>query len=214
MKLRKRALIPLALGAASSLLLATWTARSIVENRSAAFVADHSAELPFCKTAIVLGCSSTLSDGRTNLFFENRIAAAAALYHSGRVRKLIVSGDNSRPDYNEPLEMKKALAQRGVPLENILCDYAGFSTLDSMVRAKEVFGQKQFIVVSQEFHNKRAIFIARSKGIEAYGLNAADVAASHSSKTLLREELARVKSVLDIWILARSPKYLGPKISV
>ncbi len=210
---RKRILLVLASCALSS-LLAVLAARSVVEKSSTQYLSDSASELPFCRTAIVLGCSSTLSNGRTNQFFENRIKKAAALYHSRRVRKLIVSGDNSRPSYNEPAEMKKALIKQGVAAEDIVCDFAGFNTLDSIIRAKEVFGQNQFIVVSQEFHNKRAVFIARSKGIEAYGLNAAEVRRSHSTKTLIREELARVKTVLDIWILNRGPKYLGPKIPV
>ncbi|MDQ8198325.1 ElyC/SanA/YdcF family protein [Pelagicoccus enzymogenes] len=202
----------------SGLLLAgiasTLVARAMIERKAHGHVYNELAKLPFCETAVVLGCSSTLSDGRANAFFQNRIKKAAELYHSSRVRKLIVSGDNSRTHYNEPADMKDALIKNGVPEADIVCDYAGFSTLDSMVRAREVFGQTQFIVVSQEFHNKRAVYIARSKGFEAYGLNAADVSVAHSTKTLLREELARIKSVIDVWILKRNPKFLGPTIKI
>jgi len=110
--------------------------------------------------------------------------------------------------------MKASLMEVGVPSERIYCDYAGFRTLDSVVRAREVFGQTEITVVSQEFHNRRAIFIARHRGLDAIGFNAADVDARDSFKTSCREQLARVNTLLDMFLFSRQPKFLGPKVTL
>jgi SanA protein len=164
--------------------------------------------------AVVLGVSARQANGRANLFFLPRMEAASALFKAGKVKALIVSGDNGSQGYDEPTEMKRVLVQMGVPEEWIVCDYAGFRTLDSVVRAKEVFGQSQMIFVSQRFHNVRAIYLARAFGIEAWGLNAADVPVALSVKTFLREKLACVKAVLDVNVLGTRPKFLGEKVAV
>src|SRR5690606_11301793 len=109
--------------------------------------------------ALVLGTSRMLADGRPNRYYAFRIEAALALFHAGKCEKIVVSGDNGTVTYNEPEDMKADLIAGGVPEERIVCDYAGFRTLDSVVRFKEVFGQTTGIVVSQRFHNERAIFI-------------------------------------------------------
>lgn len=155
-----------------------------------------------------------LPNGRHNLYFLRRIEAAASLYHAGKADHILVSGDNHRPGYNEPEDMKQALIQKGVPPNRIICDYAGFSTLDSIVRANRIFGQQHFTVVSQAFHNRRAIFIGRFFGLDITGFNADDIPRSLSVKTLLREELARVKTLLDLWVLKRKPRYLGTPIQI
>lgn len=170
--------------------------------------------VPAAPVAVVLGTSPRLADGRTNLFFLPRLEAAAALFKAGKVKVLIVSGDNGTHQYDEPTEMKRVLVQLGVPEAKIVCDYAGFRTLDSVVRAKEVFGQPRFILVSQRFHNERAIYLAKAFGIEAWGLNAKDVPVTLSVKTFLREKLACVKAVLDVNVLGTKPKFLGEKVAV
>ncbi len=170
--------------------------------------------VPSALVAVVLGTSARLADGRANLFFLPRMEAAAALFKVGRVKALIVSGDNGTQGYDEPTDMKRVLMQMGVPAEKVVCDYAGFRTLDSVVRAKEVFGQRRVIFVSQRFHNARAIYLARAFGIEAYGMNAKDVPVALSVKTFLREKLACVKAVLDVNVLGTQPKFLGEKVAV
>lgn len=175
---------------------------------------DAVAEVPEAPVAVVLGTSAILADGRANLFFLPRMEAAATLFKAGRVKALIVSGDNGTQGYDEPTDMKLALIKLGVPAEKIVCDYAGFRTLDSVVRAKEVFGQQRVIFVSQRFHNARAIYLARASGIEAYGLDAKDVPVAFSVKTFLREKLACVKAVLDVNVLGKRPKFLGEKVVV
>ena len=106
--------------------------------------------------------------------------------------------------------MKESLAEAGVPAERVVCDYAGFRTLDSVVRAKKVFGLDSFIVVSQKDQVRRAVFTARGFGCNAYGYAAPDVNGRYSIKTTIREQLAKIAAVLDV-ILRRGPKFLGPR---
>lgn len=175
---------------------------------------DEVEGVPSAPVAVVLGTAERLPDGRANLFFLPRMEAAAALFKAGKVKALIVSGDNGTQGYDEPTDMKRVLMQMGVPAEKVVCDYAGFRTLDSVVRAKEVFGQQRMIFVSQRFHNARAIYLARAFGIEAYGMDAKDVPVALSVKTFLREKLACVKAVLDVNVLGTQPKFFGAKVSV
>lgn len=177
------------------------------------FITNDLVKVGNCKTALLLGTSKKLKGGYKNYYFYNRIAATIELYKAGKIKYIIVSGDNSLKEYNEPMDMKKELVKNGIPDSVIYLDYAGFRTLDSVIRAREIFGQDTFIVVSQEFHNQRAVYIARKKGIKAYGYNAKDVDARHGFKTNLREVFARVKVFFDLW-LGKSPKFLGDKIEI
>ena len=117
-------------------------------------VYDRMAEVPHYHAALVLGTSPTGRNGGLNRFFQSRIKACAELYHAGKIDRIIVSGDNRHKSYNEPAAMKSALILKGVPADVIFLDYAGFRTFDSVIRAKEVFGQSSFVVVSQRFHNE------------------------------------------------------------
>ena len=168
-------------------------------------------DVPEQGAGLVLGCAPTLVDGRPNLYFVTRMDAAAELWQAGKVRFLILSGDNSEKYYNEPREMFKALQQRGVPGEKMVLDFAGFRTLDSVVRAKKIFGVSDLVVVSQPFHNERAVAIARHFDYSAVGYNADEVVGMAGTKTWARERLARVKLLLDLFILDKQPKYLGEK---
>jgi SanA protein len=161
----------------------------------------------------VLGCARLAGKYR-NLFFDNRVEAAARLFHAGKVDYLIVSGDNHVRGYDEPKDMKDSLVQVGVPAGRVYCDYAGFRTLDSIVRAREVFGQTKIIVVSQEFHNQRAIFIAQHRGVDAIGFNAPEVDAYISFKTKCLELAARANVLLDLFVLHRAPKFLGARVQL
>ena len=189
--------------------LAVWGCDQWVRAAAAGRCHDRAEAVPPMDVALVLGCSPRIQ-GRPNLFFTHRIEAASALFKTGRVKALLVSGDNGSRQYDEPTAMKAALVAAGVPAERIVCDYAGFRTLDSVVRAREVFGQSRFLVVSQHFHNERAIFLARRLGIEAVGLNAQDVPRRRALTTWLREYLARVQAVLDVTLLDTRPRFAGP----
>ena len=189
-----------------------WGADALVSRAARGRTFGDVASVPECAAALIPGCSERLNDGRSNLYFLHRIRTAAELYRSGKVRYLIVSGDNHIEGYDEPSGMKRALVARGVPADAIYCDYAGFRTLDSVVRAKAIFGQDRIVVVSQKFHNERAIFLARSNGIDAFGLNAPDVGGAAGLRSWLRERLARLKSVLDIYVFHTEPKFYGPPV--
>ena len=178
---------------------------------------SHTAEIKQVthhEVALVLGCSEYLRNGRLNLYFLHRVNAASELYHAGKCHYLIVSGDNNCEDYNEPEALRRALVNRGVPDSRIYSDFAGFRTLDSVVRAKEIFSQDALIVVSQQFHNERAIFIANQRGIKLVGFNAHDVTSSAGIKTAVREKLARFKTTLDLFVTNKEPKFLGTPVAI
>ena len=185
----------------------------IIEKKSEPYIFDYISQIPSCKTALLLGTSKTLKNGYSNLYFSYRIDAAERLYKSGKITYILISGDNSRKDYSEPEDMQAELLKRGIPLERIYLDYAGFRTLDSVLRAKELFGQEKYIIISQKFHNERAVYLARKNGIEAYGYNAQDVNKYYGFKTKVREYFARTKVFLDL-LLDTQPKYGGDKIII
>jgi len=174
---------------------------------------SDAAAIPQREVGLLLGCAQVLADGRQNLFFAYRIEAAAQLFKAQKIKSIIVSGDNHAVGYDEPTDMKNALIAAGVPAERIYCDYAGFRTLDSVVRAQAIFGQTNITVISQRFHNQRAIYIARHRGMDAIGFNAREVNVRNSIRTTLREQFARVKTILDIALGVR-PKFLGPPVEI
>ena len=196
----------------AGIIFMVWANYSIKAN-SNPYTSYHTEDLPEAKTALLLGTSKSLNNGFPNAYFYNRIYAAAELYKSGKIKYIIVSGDNSRKDYNEPEDMQFALMEHGIPQDRIFLDFAGFRTLDSVVRAKEIFGQKKIIIVSQKFHNERAVFLARKYGMEAFGFNAEDVNKYAGFKTNMREYLAKAKAYLDL-ITGVEPKFGGKKIEI
>lgn len=170
-------------------------------------------QVPENKVGIVLGTSKKLKNGQSNAYYRNRILATVRLFEADKIQFVLVSGDNGSIYYNEPTTMKKDLVSAGVPEDRIFLDYAGFRTLDSIVRAKEVFGLKSATIISQKFHNERAIYLAESKGLHAVGFNAEDVSIESGFKVQLREYFARVKVFLDL-ALQTQPKFYGDKINI
>lgn len=154
-------------------------------------------EIPEVDIALVLGTSSYTIYGQPNKFFEFRVDAAAELYERGIVERIIASGYIDE-GYNEPEEMKKALLERGVPAEYIDLDGGGYDTLASIQRMESVWRVNRYVVVTQEFHVKRAVYIARRLGGEAYGFNADDVSSNNSIRTRIREVFARVKAFGEV----------------
>lgn len=194
-------------------VLGIWACNAWVEQAANSACHGDPARLPKAEAAVVMGCAPKIGN-RHNLFFQHRIQAALDLYRAGKVRYLIVSGDNGSHAYDEPTAMKAALVAAGVPESVIYCDYAGFRTLDSVIRAEAIFGQKEFIVISQRFHNERAVFLARQHGLAATGFNARDVSRRVGFTTYVRESLARVKAVMDVTVLGTTPKFYGPAIEL
>ncbi len=169
-------------------------------------------QIPPNDVALVLGTGKLTPQGRPNLHFNQRIQAAATLFRSGKVKHLLVSGDNHVKGYDEPGDMREALAAAGVPTNAITCDYAGFRTLDSVVRAKEVFGLTHLTIISEEFHCPRALWIARQHGLDAVAFAAPDLKSMRwSLRVKAREYLARAWCGIDLYVLHRDPKFSGPR---
>ena len=194
-------------------VLLIWGSDYAVKQYALGKLYDTTEDIPHQKVGLLLGTGKYLANGNTNLYYTYRITAAVDLYTSGRIEYILVSGDNSNKNYDEPSSIKEDLIAKGIPAERIYLDYAGFRTLDSIIRSKEIFGQSSITVISQQFHNERAIYIAKNKGITAVGFNAKDVNARYGIKVQLRERFTRVKMMLDL-LLGKNPKFLGDKIEI
>ncbi|MBA2581793.1 MAG: YdcF family protein [Bacteroidetes bacterium] len=164
---------------------------------------------PVNEVGLLLGTSKYNSSGQNNIFFYNRIDAAAALYHAGKIKHIIVSGDNRELNYNEPRDMRRALEKKGIPESAITLDFAGFRTLDSVIRSRKIFGQNKITIISQKFHVQRALFIADYYGIDAIGFCAQDPPNTSYYPIFAREIFARFKAVLDLYVLKQKPKFMG-----
>ncbi|WP_199736706.1 SanA/YdcF family protein [Fibrisoma montanum] len=162
--------------------------------------------LPSNDVGLVLGTSKFVRSGKENLFFRYRMEATARLFKEGKVKYLILSGNNDSEYYNEPVDMKRALLKLGVPETVMLLDYAGYRTFDSVVRCREVFNQQKITIISQNFHNARALYIGNHEGIEAVAFAAQDVPDGYSLRTLIREYLARPYAILDVHIVRPQPE--------
>ena len=175
---------------------------------------DDAHAIPFNRVGVLLGTSPVGRYGNANPFYTNRIHACAELYKAGKIQRVLISGDNSRKEYDEPTWTKEDLIKLGIPDSAIYLDYAGFRTLDSMVRAKEVFGLNAFTIISQPFHNERALYITSHKDIDAIAFNAGDVRLRRwQLRMTVREWLARTKAVLDIHT-GKQPHFLGEQIEI
>lgn len=159
-----------------------------ITTASAPFLYDDPSVIPHYRVGLVLGTSERTRSGRPNRYFQNRIVAATELVRAGKVDHLLLSGDNSRKDYNEPGQMRQALIAAGVDSTKITLDFAGFRTLDSVVRAQKVFGTSKLTI-------------------------APDVPEGYGKFTMLREKLARTKVYFDI-LLGIGPKFLGDPVPI
>ena len=169
-------------------------------------IKETPAEVASVTTGLVLGTSKSVEDGRPNLFFAGRMAAAAELYKAGKVRHLILSGDHQSDDYNEPADMQHALIAHGVPASAMTQDGAGLRTLDSVVRARENFDVKECVIITDDFHLPRALYLAKHFGLTATGYSSPGVAWGQSFRTRVREYFARIKMLLDLHLLDTRPQ--------
>ena len=161
------------------------------------------------KYALLLGTSKFTRSGMVNPYYRYRIVAAVELYKAGKVKKIIASGDNSSKYYNEPATMRDDLAAAGVPKDDILMDFAGFRTLDSVARCKSKFGVEDPLIITQAYHAKRALYLADRLGLggaAAYAAKAPD-SASYRLRNELRESLARTLAFLDTSVFGTRPKF-------
>lgn len=174
---------------------------------------DNLIAIPKNRVGLVLGTSKFVDNNTINLYYKYRLEAAYSLYKNKKIEIILISGDNSTVSYNEPSAFKQDLINLGVPEEKIILDYAGFRTLDSIIRAKKNFGLDHFTIISQLFHNQRAIYLAQCHDLNVIAFNAKDVTSRYGLRTQIREYLARTKAILDI-IINTQPKFLGPKINL
>lgn len=184
-----------------------------ISHKAEGYLYSNVTDIPKNKVGLLLGTSKYISKGGINPYYSHRVDAAIALYKAGKIDYILISGDNSHISYNEPHTFKKDLVKRGIPEDRIVLDYAGFRTLDSVVRAKEIFGQDAITIISQAFHNERAIYIAKNFGMDAIAFNAKDVGNRFGLKTRLREYLARTKATMDV-VFNVGPKFLGEGIPI
>jgi len=205
----KRALIALLV-----LIVAILVNYKVVEKVSSKYIYDDIEKIPHNEVGLVLGTSRTTRYGSNNLYFFYRVDAAVELYENKKVDYLLISGDNSRKNYDEPEMFKEELVKRGVDEEKIVLDYAGFRTLDSIIRADKVFDTKKFTIVSQQFHNERAVFIGKAKKLDVIAYNAkTPTFRLVQKKLILREHLSRVKLMMDL-VINKKPKFLGEKETI
>ncbi|MFF3375122.1 vancomycin high temperature exclusion protein [Streptomyces sp. NPDC002680] len=189
------------LGCVVALLPATWM-----------FVATGDrlrgvSDVPRTDVAVVFGAG--LWDGEPSPYLAHRLDAAAELYRAGRVKVVLVTGDNSREDYDEPDAMRGYLTRHGVPDGRIVSDYAGFDTWDSCVRAKKIFGVDRAVLISQGFHIRRAVALCEAAGVESYGVGVEDRHDVTWYYGGVREIFAAGKAAVDV-VFEPDPRFLGP----
>ena len=171
-------------------------------------------QTPSNNVGLVLGTSPRLKNGAMNWHFKVRMDAAAKLFKKGKVKHLLLSGDNHTLGYDEPTEMKKALLERGIPESAMTLDFAGFRTLDSVVRAHAIFGQEKVTIVTEDFHAHRSAFLAQHFGLDAIVFCAEPLGARWTVRMQIRELGARGKAALDAHVLHTQPHFLGDKVEI
>lgn len=196
-----KAAIALMFAGALLVLTCNWWVVSSTRHQTYFNISD----LPANDYGLVLGTSKFVRTGKENLFFRYRMEATARLWKEGKVKYLILSGNNDSEYYNEPADMQRALIRLGVPPSVMTLDYAGYRTFDSVVRCRDVFNQDKITIISQNFHNTRALFIGNHEGLEAVAFAAQDVPDGYSIRTLIREYLARPYAMLDVYVLRPRP---------
>lgn len=203
MRFIKRAII--------AVILAVIITNVVVHLKAKPYIYKEVKDIPAMETAVILG-AGLYENGNLSPLFRDRVDKAVELYNAGKVSKILASGDNSTVAHNEVEPVRDYLIAHGVSAENIFLDHAGFDTYSTMYRARDIFEVNGIIVVTQEFHLPRAIFIARALGLDAQGVSAggADVA---PARNYVREVFANEKAVMDL-ILHRKPKFLGDTIPI
>lgn len=204
------------LAALATLLFSLFLLLSLFRISSTAFHCyDNIDDMPYHRVGLLLGTAPQRAPGVPNAYFTARIKAAAELYKKHKIDFILASGDNRALSYNEPREMRRALIKEGVPAERIVMDFAGIRTLDSIMRAKSVFMLQDLSVISQGFHNERALFIAMHSGLNADAFNAYEEDDTFTViKVRIREFFARIKCILDIYMLETEPKFYGSSIKI
>ena len=162
---------------------------------------DNAKDIPYKEVGLLLGTSPRTKDGHANIYYTYRVEAAVKLYKAKKIGRILISGDGREKNYDEPKYIKRDLIKRGIPANKIILDRKGLRTFDSVIRAKEVYGYSEFTVISQKFHNERAVFLARHNDMDAIGFNAKDAPnqkGKSAKRMRIRELLAKVKVFTDL----------------
>ncbi|ADP13023.1 hypothetical protein EJP617_33420 [Erwinia sp. Ejp617] len=180
--------------------------------KTAPYVYDDLTALPHRQVGVVLGTAKFYRTGGINQYYLYRMQGALNAYNSGKVNYLLLSGDNALQSYNEPMTMRRDLIAAGVDPSDIVLDYAGFRTLDSIVRTRKVFDTNDFIIITQRFHCERALLIALHMGIQAQCY--AVPSPKNMMSVRLREVAARLGALADLYVMKREPRFLGPLVPI
>lgn len=202
----------LAAACAAALLAAVciFACSRYVTSQSAPYILQSIDELPACDAILVLG-ARVYDNNQPSPTLADRLDSAIALYRAGKAKKILASGDHSTAEYDEVSAMLAYLLAHDIPVEDIFLDHAGLNTYDSLYRARDIFQAESLLICTQDFHMPRAIYIARSLGISAWGVPCPD-RQTYREYNRLRESLARVKAVIETDVLRREPRFLGPAI--
>ncbi len=211
---KRRKLWPWLIAAALLLAVPFLIDRAVVASSEPYFVSEEEAKALQADCILVLGAGVWEGD-QPSPVLQDRLQSGIALYEDGAASRLLMSGDHGRKEYDEVNVMKTFAVERGVPSSHIFMDHAGFSTYESMYRARDVFEARRVIIVTQQYHLYRAVYIARTLGLDAYGfvVSDADTAQIHKQLRNAREMLARVKDFLYC-VIQPLPTYLGDAIPV
>lgn len=213
-KLSRRARVAIVVGLALALVAVAFVvaANALVKAGARAYILPQG-ELPACQVAIVLG-AGVRPNGSPSAMLEDRLKTGIELYRAGRVRKLLLSGDHGRTTHDEANAMRRYVLAEGLPKEDVFLDHAGFSTYETMYRARDVFLVKDAIVVTQRFHLPRSVYTARRLGLAAWGCEADKRSYLTARRSAVREWLARCKAILELHITRPLPRFLGPSIPI
>lgn len=184
-------------------VLAAWLADRRMVREAATWSFADVAQAPAVEVALVLGTAPIGPEGGPNRYLVYRLDTAAALWKAGKAKVLLVSGARAGEHYDEPAAMRAGLIERGVPADAIVIDNEGFRTRASVLRARDIYGQSRFLIVSQRFHVGRALYIAHYVGIEAWGVDARDVDTPYSVFTELRRFPSALFGIVEAWSAAR-----------
>ena len=218
MNIKKRQLVKRGLIVFSALLIVAVTTVIYcdhdVKHAAEERIYNDVSQIPARRVGLLLGTNPKGRTGAPNPYYTARINATAELYRSGKILRILISGANPSEAYNEPEQMKADLMAQGVPDSVIYLDYAGLRTLDSIVRAKEIFGLHVFTIISQQFHNERALYLSRAEGIDAIAFNAGDFQNRWwQLRMKCREYLARTKAHIDL-LIGLQPHFLGKRVEI
>jgi SanA protein len=193
--------------------LAALVTNLIVMRGAHDYIVQSPEDAPHAQCAIVLG-AHVYPDGTPYPMLADRLDTGIRLYELGKVDKLLLSGDHGQTTYDEVNAMLDYVLARGIPEEDVFTDHAGFDTYDTMYRARDVFQVETALIVTQDFHLSRAVYTARTLGLEATGVVADLRPYLSATRSAMREVLARGKAILQLHISHPEPKYLGPVIPI